>query len=677
MVEYSLKQTLEQLEQTLEPLDHTLFLSSPKAYPFGLLSSKAETPFIINSKMVTKEEYSFKRGNWKTINDYIYINMFKIKKYRLLMSKLIGLDTFNSMLNIHQQQDEELFNYFISIGLRERFKQNYELRLRLYQTLGKQLVHNDKNILSLLNKLRFQNDDIVYNPKSNQEIPKIEVLKVINGVEKEIERNFSLSNDLDYNQLRKYASEEYKNIDSSDEIFLNINNIVPILKHRLREKIINQEIDKFKDYLLRTFITYILENDYPNVSSSEYHDIERQINSEQNVDNYKEKLYDIYTKNLKLPKINHIFKNLSFTPDKIIKELNHNTKILNEKILTPEKYAEKFHIKENDPFLPHYEEDVIIDNKKYKTVIHYAYSSLIHHLHEIGELKQQIDINSVSLNELVSVYNDIKREWINNNLKINNEISMAAKFKRYTILIHLLIATKNAKIVWNDKSDPILGVGIDNQGANTTGLLLEYLRKIYGSQSTHNKSILWSATWGENKDDIANNIISSFETISSNIWTHAWMINLAQDFKNTMSMIEGPTTSDLEKIYKLEGRNGQIKEDDEYSLYKAGLTIREIRITFPLIFNIYSEMKHMTESGLMNSQATVYFKKQAYYTNLSKKRLQFDIDQARKNLELLMENIELKHNIDKNKFITSILANKQTTNSFDMRWDRIYKWSHI
>jgi hypothetical protein len=36
----------------------------------------------------------------------------------------------------------------------------------------------------------------------------------------------------------------------------------------------------------------------------------------------------------------------------------------------------------------------------------------------------------------------------------------------------------------------------------------------------------------------------------------------------------------------------------------------------------------------------------------------------------------LADDVNKRKFVMSILGNKQTTDEIDVRWNRVYKWSH-
>lgn len=635
-------------------------LSSPKAQPFGLLSSKAVVSFNVGSRAVPNPKYSFRHGAWKTVTQYVYVNMFKKDKHRQLMSKHLTPNLFNNMLHLRQQEDVEVYNESVLKGLRERFRQREELRIRLYQTRGKQLVHDNKEILSMLNNLRLQNQQVVFDPKANREVPRSEVLQVISGVEEQVSNDPSFPDDLDFANLRKYAKRySYRELPLNDEIFLNINYIVPIVKYRMRERLWNQELERFKDHLLDVFLDYILEKEYPNLDPSEYAEAKRQqIAKEKRLQVYKDQLYDLYLKGMKGDKDDHILERLRFTPDKALRDMGRSAREINDKLLKPEAQAEKIYIQPDDPFLPQYIEDVVIDGKRYVSAVHYAYARMIANLIEIGELPglEKFDVNTVALRDLVGTYNKIKRDWIDHNLKANNEVAIGMKFEQYSTLAHLLLATRGSKIVWNDRSDPVLGVGNDDRGANNTGHLLEYVRNSYRNTALQNR------------------LISSYGSIANNMWTNSWMTSTAQDFKNTMLLLKNPTTADLEAIYSVQGVPGNPGTDDIQSLHRAGLNDDQIAVAFPVIVAMYIPMRDKTESALMTDEAAAYFTENDYRGK--KKELKDDLEQARTRLGRVSELIQLADGVDRQKFVMSILGNKQTNNRADARWSRIYKWSH-
>ncbi|UUT40451.1 hypothetical protein [carnivorous sponge associated iridovirus] len=639
-------------------VEQTLMLSSPKAQPFGVLSSKAVIDFTVGSHSVPNPKYSFRHGAWKTVTQYVYVNMFKKDKHRQRMSEMLAPNPFNNMLHLREQEDVEIYNEAVMKSLRERFRQREELRTRLYQTRGKQLIHSNKEILGMLNHLRLQNNQVVYDPKTSREIPRSEVLQVISGVEEEITKNPSFPDHMDFADMRKYAKRYgYKDLPLNDEIFLNINYIVPIIKYRLRERLWNQELEQFKDHLLDVFLDDILEDEYPNLDPSEYTEAKRQqIAKEKRLQVYKDQLYDLYTKGMK--ENDHILERLRFTPDNTLREMGRSAREINDRLMTPEAQAEKIYIKPDDPFLPHYIEDVMMDGKRYVSAVHYAYARMIANLLDVGELPglETLDINTVELRDLVDTYNDIKRDWIDHNMKANNEVAVGMKFEQHSPLVHLLLATRGSKVIWNDRSDPVLGVGYDDRGANNTGKLLEYVRDSWRNASLQNR------------------LISSYGSIANNVWTNSWMMSMAQDFKNTMLLLQDPTTADLEVIYSVHGIPGSPGTDDVQTLHRSGLNNDQISIVFPVILAMYLPMRDKTEGELMNDEAVVYFTENDYRGR--KKELNDDLGRARDRLGRMAELVQLADGVDKGKFVMSILGNKQTSNKNDARWYRVYKWSH-
>lgn len=641
-------------------VEQTLMLSSPKAQPFGLLSSKAVIDFNVGSRAIPNPKYSFRHGSWKTVTQYVYVNMFKKDKHRQRMSEMLTRNPFNNMVNLREQEDIEIYNESTLKGLRERFLQREELRARLYQTRGKQLIHDNKKILCMLNHLRLQNQQVVFDPKTNREVPRVEVLQVISGVEDQVSNNPSFPENLDFEDLRKYAKRYgYRELPLNDEIFLNINYIVPVVKYRMRERLWNRELERFKDHLLDVFLDYILEEEYPNLDPSEYAEAKRQqIAKEKRLQVYKDQLYDLYVKGMKGDMDDHILDRLRFTPDNTLREMGRSARELNNRLLAPEAQAEKIYIQPDDPFLPHYIEDVVIDGKRYASAVHFAYARMIANLIDIGELPglETVDVNTVALRDLVGTYNNIKRNWIDHNLKAHNEVAMGVKFEQHSTLVHLLLATGGVKIVWNDRSDPVLGVGNDDRGANNTGHLLEYVRDSYRNVAVPNK------------------LISSYGSIANNAWTNSWMMSMAQDFKNTMLLLKNPTTADLEAIYSVQGVPGNPGTDDIQSLHRAGLNKDQIAIAFPVLVAMYIPMRAKTESVLLNDEAAGYFTESDYRGR--KRKLEDDFEHARTRLGRVSELVQLADGVDGQKFVMSILGNRQTSNKEDARWNRIYKWSH-
>jgi predicted NAD-dependent protein-ADP-ribosyltransferase YbiA (DUF1768 family) len=300
----------------------------------------------------------------------------------------------------------------------------------------------------------------------------------------------------------------------------------------------------------------------------------------------------------------------------------------------------------------------MVGGKRYASAVHYAYAQMVANLLEIGELPglEAFDVNTVALKDLVGMYNNIKRDWIDHNLKANNEAAFGMKFEQYPTIVHLLLATRGSNLVWNDRSDPVLGVGNDDKGANNTGQLLMYVRDSYMNVQLQDK------------------LISSYGSIAGNVWTNSWMMSTAQDFKNTMLLIKNPSTADLEAIYSVQGVQASPGADDAQTLHRAGLNDVQIAIAFPVIVAIYIPMRDKTEGQLMNDEAAVYFTENDYRGR--RRELNDDLKRAMDRLGRISELVQLANGVDQRKFVLSILGNRQTSNKEDVRWSRVYKWSH-
>lgn len=605
----------------------SIFLLSPKAQPFGLLSNKANVMMTIEGTV------------WESVSQYVFVNMFKNENTRFEMSQRVYRDPYITMETLKNKEDFIVFEQEILKGLRIRFSQYPALRARLFQTRGKELVYDDLKIVSLLNNIRSETTTI-FDPLRGVEIPREEVLSVIAGVEKEILQNPYLDENLLYTDLIPYAIKNPQPLPYGDIIFVNVNNIVPVLKYRLRQKIWENEIKKFKEHLLDVYLDYLLETEYPNINKIDYKKAKnQQIMKEKNIEKYENQLYDLYLTN----EIDYLVtKRLLFRPDKSLEEMTQKEKEI--ELLMKSKEDDgvlKIIIEKNDPFLPNYPEKIVVNGKNFNTVIHYAYFKLL----QIIGMTNEININSVHINNLQEMYDNMKHQWINKQLKLNNETATIAKFKQNNILFHLLVATGNDEIIWNDKSDPILGIGYNRDGDNLSGRFLDFLKNNPGAFGLQIRNKLYSS-------------------VKNNIWDHWRITQLAQDYQNTLKLLKTPTTRDLEIIYKINGKYDDLPSEQEINLLKkAGLNIDEINIIFPLISASYANLNKLTEKQVIEN----------WVEENEKIKSKPNIQKAKENLKLIFNNINA--DVSEKTFIASILANKQTDSFEDSKWQRIKFWS--
>ena len=615
----------------------SILLSNPNTQPFGLLSNKANVPFI--SDGIT----------WTSVSSYVYVNMFNNEHTKALMNEQLGDNPFATMQILKNRDDTLYYEKEILNGLSIRFSQQPQLRARLYETRGKELVYDDPKILSLLNIIR--NKNVIFDPLRGIEVPRKEVLSVIAGVEKKILENpywpQPEDNDPKYENLIQYAIQNPPDLPHGDEIFINVNNIVPILKFRLREKIFINDIKKFKNHLLDMYLDYLLETEYPNVEKSDYRKAKfQQIVKEKNIEKYENQLYDLYLKN----KINNLIASrLEFTPDKNLEEINNEKKDIDSLLKTPEiGDTPKVYIGAHDPFLPSFPEKVTVNNKTFNTVIHYVYFKLIQRI-ELDHAPRKIDVNTIPLNNLQEMYDYEKNIWMKEKLKLNNEVATLAKFKQNEILVHLLHSTLNSELIWNDKSDPILGTNYDNRGENISGRFLEYIRD-------------------QGRNSLIN--ISNRKFGIENVWYDNWLIFKSHDYLNTIKLFTStPTLNDLEIIYDLTaGRTQAMPSKREVQKMKiAGLTIEDINLVFPLIEVSKEWMKNMSERQVIDK----------WVKDNEKIIRKPNLNLAKNKLKLIYDQIILTSKIkcNENTFIATILAGKPSDNLDEAKWQRIKYWS--
>lgn len=611
----------------------SILLSSPKAQPFGLLSNKANVNFTVDGNI------------WESVSQYVFVNMFKNEKMRFEMSEHVYRDPFITMKHLKDKEDALEYEHEILKGLRIRFSQHPLLRARLYKTRGKELVYNDLKILSLLNNIR-SDSNMIFDPLRGVEIPRKEVLSVIAGVEKEILENPRLDENLLYTDLIPYAIQNPQPLPYGDEIFINVNNIVPVLKYRLRRRIWENEIKKFKEHLLDVYLDYLLETEYPSVDRADYRKAKnQQIIKEKNIEKYENQLYDLYLKK-EIDAL--VTKRLLFTPDESLQEMTQKERDIELLMNTPTvEGVSKIYIEETDPFLPHYPEKIVVNGKSFNSVVHYAYFRLLQGLNMSNEVNINTDIGN-----LQEVYSNAKYKWTYDHLKLNNETATIAKFKQNNILFHLLSATGDDEIFWNDKSDPILGVGYNREGDNLSGRFLDFLRSnptAFGVQTVNRK----------------------YSSIKNNEWERWRVTQLAQDYQNALKLLKNPTTRALEIIYgsisgDSRGNNANYRnptEQDIVVLKKAGLNVDEINIIFPLISGTYESIKNLGEKQVIEK----------WLQDTEKIKRKPDIQKAVENLKIIFNKLDAE--VSEKAFVASILANKQTNDLNDAKWQRIKYWS--
>jgi hypothetical protein len=621
-----------------------LKLANPNSYPFGLLNNNAITPFTLNGRI------------WSSVSEYVYINMFKDPDMKNAMKDhLVGGNQYEAMLNLKRKKDEEVYRNSLLKALKRRFFQYPRLRAALRETRGKEIVYVDADIALLLNNIR-SDANYLFDPLRGVDVPRKEVLAVIAGVEQELLRNPRLP-DLVYADLIKYASNNPVDIPPGDRIFLDINNIVPVLKRRLKARIWENEIERFKPHLLDVYLDHILENEYPHVHVEDYREAKRQQyekEGESSISHLKNQLFTIYEEG-NAPQF--ILEKLQFVPDQSVKD------ILEEEDPTPipppvpvpapadplseimalmdtNTKSDKFILDASSPFLPHFLEMVEIDGGEFASATHYAYFEMIQ---QYGGTT--FSINEVPLNDLDFVYQEHKNTWVFETLKSMNENATIQKLTEHPSLVFLLLATKHMGELVYDDPDTVLG----SRGDNMAGRFLTHLRN-------------------ERIPAFMNPTDQPASTITlDDIWMSMWFKNTAKDYRNSLQLLKRDNvTASLSRLYgrKPAANNGVLVSPtnaDVARMKKIGFSDEETRVVFPFIVAEYEKLtKGVTTSAMFAREAQIS-------AVLNKHATAAETRVATQTLMDIYKSVTPRVSAD--RFVASFLANRLTTNPADaLNW---------
>jgi predicted NAD-dependent protein-ADP-ribosyltransferase YbiA (DUF1768 family) len=619
-----------------------LKLSNPNSYPFGLLNNKANTPFTLGGQV------------WASVAEYVYTNMFKDDDLRKKMREhIIGGNQYEYMLNLKRKRDDDIYQKSLLKALKLRFDQYPALRNALGKTRGKELVYNIPDIVILLNNIR-SDINYVFDPLRGVEVPRKEVLSVIAGVEKELLQNPKLDDNLKYTDLLQFASRPTTEIPPGDKIFLNINNIVPLLKLRLKTKIWENEVEKFKPHLLDVYLNHILETEYPQIRVDDYNEAKKQqYAKERDIDTVKNQLFNMYQVG-NVPQF--ILDKLKFTPDKSLLEKSKKQEELDEEaeaeaedvvLETPDSgvldeildlmktnpagRSEKIVLNESSPFLPHFPELVRVDGMEFATCVHYAYFKMVE---QYGGTT--FSINEVPLNDLSFVYQEHKNTWMFETIKAMNENATIQKLTEYKSLVFLLLSTKKLGDIIYDDPDAILG----SRGENIAGKFLMHLRDDRVPAFMHPTDSM------------------SKQMTLDNIWMKTWFKHMVKDYHNTLMLLKNENAiKSLEIIYRTKpfSSNGALispSNNDLLRLKYAGVDHEEAHIIFPFIVAEYDKLTN----GLLESK--MFDREVERFIVLSRRPTKNDINSAKENLLKVYKRVGA--NVKPARFAASILANKLT-----------------
>jgi predicted NAD-dependent protein-ADP-ribosyltransferase YbiA (DUF1768 family) len=603
-------------------------------------------------------------GEWKSVTHFIYINMFSDANRRTQMKNSLMFG-FSAMSTIQAEIDTVLFEQYVKLGLFKKITQNKNLLYKLTNIKSYNLIYDETPyIISVLDQIRYPKDKLVYRSPNKKAVfvSLSEAASVLHGVEIALETGSDINDNEPYTNLIKWS--KYKPPEPGMIDWIDLNNLVPLARLRIRNRNIIQDIEIFKNVLLDTFLDYILETEYSYLEKSLYERARvQQLEQEtpEQIQNLKNQLYEIF-----------LVGGITDVHTQILQK----TESYQPRQFVLEPYPEKTeHVSLNETLdlnttpelLPSYESMTFFDGKQYLTVIHYAYDMLIKYMLKIypGLNLTEFDINSVKIQELPIVYAEMKKEWTERTLRINNEAALEAKLKQHPSILHFLFQTDPYPILWEDTQDPILGV-YDGTGQNMTGKHLMFLRETLNRTKIKNKFIY------VNKNLANNNILQ------------LWLYNTSLHLRNTLLLFDSPKTRELEYLYSV--HTNSVKQrlpntTEQQILKQAGLTNAQIKAVFPMILVLASKEfgdEFISEIQIAQSSLRRYTEKQEQYLKYNNPE---DYEEAfevsKQYLSQATEYIKLAPDVDVNIFVKSMLAGRrvQSDEEYTPNLENLTIWS--
>lgn len=595
-----------------------MYIYSSKQQPFGLLSNNASTPFALDGEA------------WETVTGYVYANMFKTKEFQQkMLEQLIFPSPYDSLIELKSQEDNLTYKNAIEKAQRLKFEQHRTLRDRLFGTGTAVLDYpDDPAVEESLTHFRTQIAEnyrhALWDDLRNVTVSKKEAVNVIKGVEEALEKDIVILDNLTYEELLPYRS----HVDATPHYYQhpaldNLNKMVPVIKKHIYKHIYEKQLEHFKDHLLDVQLDDMLRSEYPHLSPDSYERAKHQQIVDETTPGHlrtlKNQLFFLYEKN-GLDK--SVKDRLQYIPNKDLLEQLASPPAADDAV-------SRLILTHDDPLMPHYRIPVTIDGKVYSSGVHYAYHILFS---SIGQADRNLD--EYSPLELVRLFETLENQWVIDTLTINNEKAHVAKFSIPT-LSQLLLLTGDDTLIWDDKTDPVLG----SAGQNRAGQMMEHLRAQ------------------------AKPSLRRIESFAANLFFVQWMLMRAQDYKTTLDMSKVPTTDYLIQIYMCpRGESRRAPKAEERLLKKkAKLTQEQLNILWPLLAYPLGVLHPLTEQDAMTAivEAQKRLNKQPTPNDLTHALLTLD-----KVYTVLKS--QTKPEITKQDFTNNLLKNS---------WNRINYWS--
>jgi len=626
---------------------------STKSQPYGLLSNNAVVPMTINGE------------RWSSVTEYVYVNLFQPGAEREKMRGAYHKNPFDVAIALRNSEDEFTYLDALIYGTRARFSQDKQLMEKL-KDLGdrpiKVVSGNDdesRRLFALFNQLRFDPHHSFFDDKYGQ-VPFNEVNAVVVGVANALISNPDLP-DEPFSQLVKYAARNAPPRRDLVSALATLDEIVPVLKIKLRNEIYAKQVQRFQTHLLNVTLDYILETKYPNIAPDQFHLAKRQqIVKEPNLLRYMHNLYNLYrSDNLPLA----IQRKLEWEPtipagpevtvDRIeetetatfasglAEYVADPTTFKLPELMEPPALVNEIVITANHEFLPSYPGSVRIRDRTYRSVVAFAYSVLLARIGAKG-----IDVNALDLTQLVREYGLLKNAHIADMLTENNAVAMDAKFTSNDSLKALLLSTGAAKLIWADRSDQVLG-GMPNRA----GAYLEFLR---------------------NKLTEPTGVVVTHPL--DNIVLASWFVSRAEDYANTLKLFDVKSTQSLEIVYGRRAANTDvdvISTSAADAMNSGGLNKGDQKIVLPMIASEFAAL--IAESNDLKDVVRAFVN--SYDTE---RPTAAERQAAEENLGAAFDIVKpyLRPTVGRLAFIAIILSNQPVFNLKQEQWWRVNNWSH-
>lgn len=618
-------------------------LFSEKTQPYGLLSNNAYVPMTIDGKRYT------------SVTNYVYSNLFTNPPIKCAMEKTTK-NFYSTAHRLLTEKDAQNFIKELVFGTRARYAQDERFRIMLKE-LGDVSTKvtwgtDDENrqLHMLFNQLRFSPEQVFFDDKYG-EVPFERVNAVVAGVAKALKENPNIPSEPFLTLECKYSihnAQPYRNLVMSLE---NLDEIVPVLKIKLGSVIFDAEISRFKTHLLDVTLDYLLKTNYPMLDSTKYNVAkQQQIAKEINIlPRYEDQLYHLYVFG-EIPDV--IIENLDFQPnyppptgnvtvDAIEKQEEPKEEEMFERIF-------EAHAKLHEPrnmeavdipafLLPDTPAPIHIKGVVYPSVVAYAFSVLF------SIIEAPFNPHD-SREKMAQDYILFRHELVASRLTEFNEKGTRAKFSAKKSLVELLKATNGHRLVFADSDDSVLGIG-NPSSANRAGVFLEFLRNEYNSL--------------EIKPTAMNP--------RTNITVSRWFSSRAQDYANTLKMFHYRSIEDIALIYDIQPENVDVEHISAETMLLMsieGLDENDQKIALPFMAAELTAVKTIAElCGTYNLSNPT----------------QHDRELAEETLKEIFKRVKphLYPEINRNKFVATILSNQQNYDVNQNQWWRVNKWAQI